>query len=61
MSKRQLIDDIRRFNTTVAPEFLNQFDETALEQYLQHLQDASSRKTSIAVRVRRQPHLRMAS
>ncbi len=61
MSKRQLIEDIRRYNTTVAPEFLNQFDETSLEQYLTHLQDASTRRTSIAVRVRPQPKLRMAS
>ena len=61
MSKRQLIDDIRQFNTTVAPEFLTQFDEAALQQYLQHLQEASTRLTRIAFRVRNQPKLRMAS
>lgn len=61
MSKRQLIDDIRQFNTTVASEFLDQFDESALEQYLKHLQDASTRQMRIAVRVRTQPKLRMAS
>jgi len=40
MNKRQLIDDIRRFNINVQPRFLAQFDEAALKQYLQNLQAA---------------------
>ena len=31
MNKRQLIDDIRRYNTTAQPQFLAQFDEAALQ------------------------------
>ncbi len=37
MNKRQLIDDIRVYNTTAAPQFLAQFNEDALQQYLTHL------------------------
>ncbi|HEX5242084.1 MAG TPA: hypothetical protein VFW23_02395 [Tepidisphaeraceae bacterium] len=40
MTKRQLIDDIRRYNITAHPNFLAQFDETALKQYLNHLESA---------------------
>jgi hypothetical protein len=40
MNKRQLIDDIRRLNTSVQPQFLIQFDEEALKQYLDHLEGA---------------------
>lgn len=36
-NKRQLIDDIRKYNKTVAPQFLVQFDDDALQQYLEHL------------------------
>lgn len=45
MNKRQLIDDIRRFNTTAQPQFLAQFDENALRQYLDHLQSAQRKHT----------------
>lgn len=48
MTKRQLIDDIRQYNTTAAPQFLAQFDEAALQQYLAHLTAA------------RQKHLRVS-
>lgn len=48
MTKSQLIDDIRRYNTTAHPRFLAQFDEAALKQYLEHLEGA------------RQKHLRYA-
>lgn len=61
MNKRQLIDDIRRFNTTVEPHFLAQFDEEALKQYLQHLQSAQEKRVRIAGWVRRQPKLRLVS
>jgi hypothetical protein len=37
MSKRQLIDDIRQYNPTAQPQFLSQFDEAELQQYLDHL------------------------
>ncbi|HLL90171.1 MAG TPA: hypothetical protein VK324_12800 [Tepidisphaeraceae bacterium] len=40
MNKRQLIDDIRRLNTTAQPQFLARFDEPALKQYLDHLESA---------------------
>jgi hypothetical protein len=59
MNKRQLIDDIRRFNTTAAPQFLSQFDEAALKQYLEHLQGAQQKRLRIAGWVRRQPKLRL--
>ena len=61
MSKRQLIDDIRRINTTVEPRFLAQFDEEALKQYLQHLQSAQEKRIRIAGWVKRQPKLRLVS
>jgi hypothetical protein len=59
MNKRQLIDDIRRYNTTVQPQFLTQFDEPALRQYLEHLEDASRKRIQIASWVRRKPKLKM--
>lgn len=59
MIKRQLIDDIRRYNTTVEPQFLLQFDEEALRQYLEHLEDAFRKRVEIASWVRRKPKLKM--
>jgi hypothetical protein len=59
MNKRQLIDDIRRFNTTVEPQFLAQFEEPDLRQYLQHLEDASRKRLQIAAWVRKKPKLKM--
>lgn len=61
MNKRQLIDDIRRINTTVQPRFLAQFDEEALKQYLTHLRDAQDKRLRIGGWVRRQPRLRLVS
>ena len=61
MNKRQLIDDIRKFNITVQPQFLAQFDETALRQYLDHLESAQRKHLQIGSWVRRQPKLRMVS
>ena len=62
MSKRQLIDDIRRFNTTVEPDFLAQFDEEALKQYLEHLEGAFRKRLQISSWVRKpQQKLRMVS
>lgn len=59
MNKRQLIDDIRQFNAAAEPRFLAQFDETALKQYLEHLQSAKEKHLRIAGWTRRQPTLRM--
>ena len=62
MNKRQLIDEIRKHNETAQPEFLAQFDEGALSQYLDHLEGAVKKKVQIASWVRRQPGtLRMVS
>jgi hypothetical protein len=61
MNKRQLIDDIRQYNTTASVEFLSQFDEAALKQYLEHLEGAKNRGTRIASWTRRTPRLRMVS
>jgi hypothetical protein len=61
MSKRQLIDDIRQYNITAQPQFLAQFDEAALKQYLEHLQSARAKHVRISGWVRKQPKLRMVS
>ncbi len=61
MTKRQLIDDIRRLNPTAMPQFLAQFDDSALKQYLEHLQAAEAKHVRIAGWVRRQPKLRLVS
>jgi len=61
MTKRQLIDDIRRFNTTAQPKFLAQFDESALKQYLEHLEDAKRKQLRIHGWVRPSAKLKMVS
>ena len=61
MDKRQLIDDIRRFNATAQPQFLAQFDESALKQYLEHLEEARRKHVRTATFVRRGPKLRLVS
>jgi hypothetical protein len=63
MNKRQLIDEIRKHNETAQPQFLAQFDEAALQQYLEHLEGAVKRNVQIAAWVRRRPAaaLRMVS
>ena len=61
MNKRQLIDDIRRFNSTAQPQFLAQFDEPALKQYLEHLEEARRKHVRAAVFVRRGPKLKLVS
>ena len=48
MDKRQLIDDIRRYNVTAQPQFLAQFNEAALKQYLEHLEDAYRKRVRFA-------------
>ncbi|HTW94567.1 MAG TPA: hypothetical protein VL992_01180 [Tepidisphaeraceae bacterium] len=61
MSKRQLIDDIRRYNTTVPGQFLAQFDEEALRQYLEHLEFARKKCIRNDAWARREPKLRLVS
>jgi hypothetical protein len=61
MSKRQLIDDIRRYNATAQPHFLAQFDESALKQYLDHLEEARRKHVRTAAFVRRGPKLKLVS
>jgi hypothetical protein len=61
MTKRQLIDDIRKINTTAQPQFLAQFDDAALKQYLEHLEGAQRKHLRISGWVRRTPKLRMVS
>jgi hypothetical protein len=61
MDKRQLIDNIKRFNTTVPTAFLAQFDEPALKQYLEHLEGAHKQHARISTWVRKTPKLRMVS
>ena len=61
MNKRQLIDEIRQFNTSVRPQFLSQFDEDALAQYLSSLQSAQRKHVKMPVWIRQQPRLRMVS
>lgn len=53
MNKRQLIEDIRHHNRTAAPQFLAQFDEEALKQYLSHLEAAKRKHVTIGRMVRR--------
>jgi hypothetical protein len=61
MNKRQLIDEIRQINTSVAAKFLSQFDEDALRQYLGSLQSAARKHTRTPqwARQQQQPRLRM--
>jgi hypothetical protein len=61
MTKRQLIDEIRKYNPTAQVTFLSQFDEDALQQYLDHLQFALGDRTKRISWVRRGPKLRMVS
>lgn len=55
MNKRQLITEIRVHNTSADAKFLAQFDEKALAQYLDHLQNAPRRNIRLGSTVRRLP------
>jgi hypothetical protein len=61
MTKRQLIEDISKLNTTAQPQFLAQFDEAALQQYLEHLEGAVQKHIRIGGYVKPSPKLRMVS
>jgi hypothetical protein len=61
MNKRQLIDDIRTLNPTAQAAFLEQFDERALRQYLEHLKAAQSKLVHIHGWARKRGEMKMAS
>ncbi len=48
MSKRQLIDEIRQHNPTAQPKFLSQFDDVALQQYLDNLLSVARKRAHSA-------------
>jgi hypothetical protein len=47
MNKRQLIEEIRQLNQTAQPDFLAQFDDDALHQYLRHLENAQEKRLKV--------------
>jgi hypothetical protein len=61
MSKRQLIDDIRQLNPTAQPQFLAQFDEEELQQYLDHVKSALGGSIYIGGRAKKKGDLRKVS
>ena len=61
MTKIQLIDAIRTFNASVKTDFLEQFDEPALQQYLTALERAHNKSLKMPVWFRQQTKLRMVS
>ena len=64
MNKRQLIEGIREINDTAQPDFLAQFDDEALRQYLEHLQQAKQKRVKVMGWVKtipRPPRFRMVS
>lgn len=44
MEKRQLIEAIRQLNSTATIEFLSEFEEADLKQYLDNLNQARTRQ-----------------
>ena len=61
MDKGQLIEDIRKYNVTARPRFLAQFDEAALKQYLDHLEEAYQKHLRVAGWVRKTPKFKLVS
>lgn len=61
MNKRQLIDDIRKFNAGIDTGFLCQFNESDLRQYLERLEAAHKKERLIAGWVRPRSNMRIAS
>jgi hypothetical protein len=61
MPKRQLIDAIREFNPTAQPQFLAQFEEADLQEYLEHLRSAQAKRIQIKSWVRKVGQLRKVS
>jgi hypothetical protein len=60
MNRQQIIEAVRAHNPTAREQFLAQFDEQALQQYLQHLKAAKHRGVRIHGWVRKSK-MRMAS
>jgi hypothetical protein len=48
LTRPQLLDEIRRFNTTVDATFLDQFNDAELGEYLDHLELARQKQLRIA-------------
>lgn len=48
MSKRDLIDCICEINTTATPEFLEDFSEDELHEYLEHLMELDLKELVVA-------------
>lgn len=61
MNKRQLIEAIRKHNTTVETAFLVQFSEADLAEYLGRLEAAYKKQQLVAGWVRRRTPMRLAS
>jgi hypothetical protein len=47
MSKRQLIEEIQKVNTSAASEFLEQFGEADLERYWRNLEAVKDRRVRV--------------
>ena len=61
MNKRQLIEAIRKHNTTVETAFLVQFNEADLGEYLARLEAAAKKQRLIAGWIRPRTPMRLAS
>ena len=49
MDKYELIENVRELNPTASIEFLSQFEEDELEEYIEHLLDADLSETAALV------------
>lgn len=49
MSKRELMDRIIQINRSARPEFLQQFSETELDEYLRQLESIGRKDRSCAI------------
>ena len=49
MNKFELIEEIRRLNSTASVEFLSQFDINELQEYAEHLGEVSAADLSAAM------------
>jgi hypothetical protein len=58
MDKGQLIEGIRRINQSAEPQFLEQFDEESLRQYLEHLKNANEKRAKVMGWVKTIPRAR---
>jgi hypothetical protein len=49
MEKNALIDSIREINKTAKPEFLSEFSEADLTDYLEHLMELDAEELTVCV------------